>query len=652
MKTNPADVKIILAEDAKTMRKIEISILKSLGYTNIIEAEDGVEAKKILQNRKGISLIISDWNMPNMGGYELLKWVRTKSKKFKEIPFIMATAQSDKAQAVKAQEAGVTSIVAKPFTAEELQKKIEQAINPEKTEAKAASKAIVRAASGKTKLRVAHLQITDHLLLGMVKERIKKGLAKPKNFELETQLMGSWNPVAEAIENNEVDAAFILAPIAMDLFAHKVPINTVLLAHRGGSIMVRNTKGDFTPPCEDFFRHKSFLIPHKLSIHHMLSHMFFEGIGLKASLDKGDDIDVNFEVAAPVTMPQFLSDSEHISGFMVAEPIGSKAVNINVAKRQFMSSELWPDHPCCLVVMRQEFINTCPDSTREFVQLLVDSGEKITRDIKSAAKIGVKFLDPEGKIGLKEKILEKVLTDPNGISWDNLYPDIKEFELIRQYMHKELGVLQEIDQTKFVDFRFADSACKNREAAQTITLPPDREIFEKLLNCGETRSTKQDETKKCTKTSEQISLSQLLFEKGVHSQTSIETELSREQIEKQKQLEKENSDLRGKVAALERQLSELEMQLSELKTQLSEIDAKIAALFKQGVQFLKNESFFDAAGCFNAVLAFEPDNMKALNNLAVIYYEMEMIDKARSTFEQILKFDPENKIAMENLSKL
>ena len=82
MKTNPKNVKIILAEDAKTMRRIEIKILNSLGYTDIIEAEDGLEAKKLLQRTKGVSLIISDWNMPNMSGYELLTWIRTKSKKY------------------------------------------------------------------------------------------------------------------------------------------------------------------------------------------------------------------------------------------------------------------------------------------------------------------------------------------------------------------------------------------------------------------------------------------------------------------------------------------------------------------------------------------------------------------------------------------
>lgn len=253
MTKNPSDIKIILVEDARTMRKIEVKILNSLGYTDVIEAEDGLAAKKLLQDRKDIALIICDWNMPNMSGFEFLTWVRTKSKKFKKIPFIMATAQSEKAQAKKAADAGVTSIVAKPFTEDELKVKIEQAINPENNENKAATKKVLKTVSGKTRLRAAHLQITDHLLLGLVKDQIEQGKVKPQNFELETKLMGGWNPVSEAIENNEVDAAFILAPIAMDLFAHKVPINAVLLAHRGGSIMVRNAKGEFLVPCEDFF---------------------------------------------------------------------------------------------------------------------------------------------------------------------------------------------------------------------------------------------------------------------------------------------------------------------------------------------------------------------------------------------------------------
>ncbi len=189
MSINPADVKIILAEDAKTMRKSEVKILNSLGYTDILEAEDGLKAKKLLQNRKGVSLIIADWNMPNMGGDELLVWVRQKSKKFKEIPFIMATAQSDKAQANKAKESGVTSLVAKPFTAEELQAKIEQALDPKSTKKKSISQ------KARTK-SPAQEQVSLSQLL------FDKGISLPNNINPD-QLQTLADDLAKlAAENN------------------------------------------------------------------------------------------------------------------------------------------------------------------------------------------------------------------------------------------------------------------------------------------------------------------------------------------------------------------------------------------------------------------------------------------------------------------
>ncbi len=617
MHTDPKDVKILLAEDAKTMRKIEVKILKSLGYTDVVEAEDGLQAKELLQKRKGITLIISDWNMPNMSGYDFLTWVRTKSKKFREIPFILATAQSDKKQVLQAQKAGVTGFVAKPFSAEDLQKKIEQALNPEREKKKPVASGARRGVTGKTLLRVAHLQITDHLLLGLAMDKIQKGVVKPKNFDLETKLMGSWNPLAEALENNEVDAAFILAPIAMDLFSHGVPLKTVLLAHRGGSIMVRNATGEFQEPCEDYFRKKSFLLPHKLSIHHMLSHMFFKGLGLKGSLEKGDDIDVNFEVSAPTSMPGFLKDNKEMAGFMVAEPIGSKAIKMGYGKKQFMTGELWPEHPCCVVVMSQSFIETCPESSREFIRLLVESGQEISQNIPYAAQVGVQFLDPEGDLGLKKPLLEKVLTEPHGIRWDNLYPDAKEFETIREYMHRELGVLQPVNYDEFIDFRFADASCKQKSPSKRVKFPLAKKIFTNLLRAEPAEPR------------DQVSLKQLLFEKGLP-----DTEIAQDQ---------------EKLFADKRQL---QAELSEVKKQLASLHAASEELFTQGVLLLKEERFFEAAGNFNAVLVLDPENLKALNNLAVIYFEMEMNVLAKETLEKIITLDPQNEIAKENLASL
>jgi len=264
------NIKILLVEDAKTMRKIEINILKSIGYENILEANDGAEAVDILNNTDGIDLVISDWNMPNMDGYELLVAIR-QNEQYKEVPFIMATAQADREQAQKAERAGCNGFIPKPFAADELKQMIASVFGDEGSASERADTAgPQKTASGKAKLRVAHIQITDHLILGVLKSWIEQGEIEPKHYKLETKCMAGWNPVEQALEKGDVDAAFVLAPIAMDLFHFGTPIKMVLLAHRNGSIFVRNKQGDYQKPYGDFFKKKSVLIPHKMSVHHML----------------------------------------------------------------------------------------------------------------------------------------------------------------------------------------------------------------------------------------------------------------------------------------------------------------------------------------------------------------------------------------------
>ncbi|ETR65128.1 MAG: Chemotaxis protein cheY, partial [Candidatus Magnetoglobus multicellularis str. Araruama] len=91
----PENIKILLVDDFKSTRNLERSMLHAVGYTNVVDAEDGDDAINKLQQEGDIDLIISDWNMPNRNGYELLVWVR-EHEKYKHIPFIMATAQSEK----------------------------------------------------------------------------------------------------------------------------------------------------------------------------------------------------------------------------------------------------------------------------------------------------------------------------------------------------------------------------------------------------------------------------------------------------------------------------------------------------------------------------------------------------------------------------
>ncbi len=457
------EIRVLLVEDSGTTRKMEIKILNQVGFKNIVEADDGEDAIQRLKEHDDVGLIISDWNMPNKNGYELLVWVRS-DEKLKEIPFIMATAQAEKKQSVKAAAAGVSNFITKPFTAAELQSVIEQTFGAkDKRKDAAAEKAVQprRTASGKARLTAAHLQITDHLTLGVMKHLIQTQKFNPQHFELETQCMPSWNPVQKALETGQVDAAFVLAPIAMDLFSFDVPIRLVLLAHKNGSICVRNKQGRAQESLREFFKGKIFYIPHMLSVHHMLSTMFLREIGLNPGVAGGDPIDVTYEVVPPIKMPEFLAKNADVAGYAVAEPSGSEAVAAGSAERMCLSAELWEHHPCCVVAMRKDFIDAQPDAVQEFVNMLVQSGQFIAEQPETAAEIAVEFFDADKKLGLSVPVLTKVLTEPKGIKTDDLFPVIEDLDRIQRYMKEEMGIGTLIDLEKFADTRFAEIACRD-----------------------------------------------------------------------------------------------------------------------------------------------------------------------------------------------
>jgi two-component system, chemotaxis family, chemotaxis protein CheY len=115
---------ILIVDDFATMRRIIKGVLKQLGFSNLIEAEDGEAALKELRKEK-VGLIVSDWNMPNMTGLELLKAVRADSS-LKSIPFLMVTAEGQKENVIQAVQAGVSNYIVKPFTPETFNSKLEK----------------------------------------------------------------------------------------------------------------------------------------------------------------------------------------------------------------------------------------------------------------------------------------------------------------------------------------------------------------------------------------------------------------------------------------------------------------------------------------------------------------------------------------------
>ncbi len=459
------NIRILLVEDAGTMRKMETKILSQVGFHNIVEAVDGQDAVEKLEGGEEIGLVISDWSMPNMDGLELLQWLRGQEK-FRDMPFLMATGHGDKEYVAKAIEGGANGVVAKPFTPEELKGCIEQAFGQEKEKAPKAAEGPRVSGEGKLNLKIAHIQITDHLALGVLKHRIDQGMEKPAHFSLETHCMGSWNPVQGALENAEVDGAFILAPTAMDLYSYNVPLKLVLFAHRNGSICVRNSQNKYVKPYQQFFKHKTFYIPHKMSIHNMLAHMYFTQMGLRPGVAGDEAVNVLFDVTPPVAMPKFLNDNPEASGFLVAEPIGSRAIAGGIAEKQFLSSEIWDQHPCCAVVFREEIIDQYPQAVQEFTEMVVAAGRSIKDDIEKSARIAADFLDPDKTLGLEPALLKNVLSDPEGITYDDLYPVKDDLEVIQDYMVHKMEIGRTIDLDTFIDTRFADQACPRQSKEQ------------------------------------------------------------------------------------------------------------------------------------------------------------------------------------------
>ncbi len=118
-----ASAPILVVDDYSTMVRILRNLLKQLGYENVDDASDGSEALKKI-NEKQYGLVISDWNMEPMTGYDLLRQVRAKADTAR-IPFIMVTAESKTENVIAAKKAGVNNYIVKPFNAQTLKGKID-----------------------------------------------------------------------------------------------------------------------------------------------------------------------------------------------------------------------------------------------------------------------------------------------------------------------------------------------------------------------------------------------------------------------------------------------------------------------------------------------------------------------------------------------
>ncbi|OHE20658.1 MAG: two-component system response regulator [Sulfurimonas sp. RIFOXYD2_FULL_37_8] len=116
-------MKLLVVDDSSTMRRIIKNTLQRLGHKDILEGGDGVEGWNVLNSNPDVDMLITDWNMPEMNGLELVKKVRADAR-FTDLPIIMVTTEGGKAEVITALKAGVNNYIVKPFTPQVLKEKL------------------------------------------------------------------------------------------------------------------------------------------------------------------------------------------------------------------------------------------------------------------------------------------------------------------------------------------------------------------------------------------------------------------------------------------------------------------------------------------------------------------------------------------------
>jgi two-component system chemotaxis response regulator CheY len=118
-------MKFLVVDDSATMRRIVVNSLQRIGYTDIVEAEDGLDA--LNKYDASFGFVVTDWNMPNMTGTELVQALRQRDDG-RTVPVLMVTARSVREDIITALEAGVNNYIVKPFTPQVLKEKIDSLI--------------------------------------------------------------------------------------------------------------------------------------------------------------------------------------------------------------------------------------------------------------------------------------------------------------------------------------------------------------------------------------------------------------------------------------------------------------------------------------------------------------------------------------------
>ncbi len=296
----------------------------------------------------------------------------------------------------------------------------------------------------KRRFNVAYIPVTCHLACP-VTDYISK-FSRSGEIFLPRMFQG-FPEIKEALISNKMQAAFIVAPLAIALKAQGVPIKIVYLGHRYGSAFVVQKDG----PIRNFgdVRGRVVAIPSRFSDERLIVFRAMKVWGIKTS-------EVKMVEMAPPDVAGALA-AKAIDAFSMGEPFPSLAEMGGFGRVLFHAREYWPDYMSCVLVVRQDMIDSRPDA----VQVLVDGVARSGLWLEQGKEHRDTAADFVGRFYYNQKpaLLQWALTKPlDRVTYSPLAPRKADFDLVRDLMI-ETGVLdRKIEFEEYTDTRFADKA--------------------------------------------------------------------------------------------------------------------------------------------------------------------------------------------------
>src|SRR5450432_4013443 len=285
-------------------------------------------------------------------------------------------------------------------------------------------------------LTVGYLPVTCHLTCP-VTDFASKTTKTNTNFN--SRVFSDFPTVVSALEAKQIEATFMIVPLAMKLREEGVPVKICYLGHRDGSEIVV-AKNSSARSLADL-KGKTIAIPSLFSNQNFVIHKLMDDFGLKPS-------DIKFVVLPPPDMPTSLA-SGAIDGYFVGEPFCAKAELDGYGRVLYYARDIWPNFISCALVVHEDLIKEQPEIVRDLVRGIAQSGAWAETHRAEAAKLVAPYFRQD------EKVLNFVLTSqPRRVSYVQLTPTEQDFQQI-QDMGLKLGFLKKrIPVSDYIDLDF------------------------------------------------------------------------------------------------------------------------------------------------------------------------------------------------------